>query len=383
MAALIIPFYKPYYTGAEESYIRDAMARNRISGDGFYTAKVKEFIEEMFSVYKVFLTTSATHALEMAALLLNLEPGDEVLMPSFTFPSTANAVVLRGARPVFVEIQASTLNIDPADLEEKITPRSKAIIPVHYAGIGCEMDQIMSLAREHQLQVIEDAAQAVNASYRGRYLGTWGQMGCYSFHETKNITCGEGGALLINVGDTEMIQRAEQIIQKGTNRRQFIDGEVDRYTWVNWGSSYTPSEVLTAFLYAQFMELERITAKRRMIHGAYTHYLLPYARSGKIGIPVIPSACQSNYHLYYILFPTETARKNAQKALASSGIETAFHYVPLHSSPMGQRLGYRSGDLPLTEDLSRRLLRLPFFTGMTDSEIEYVMEHVTGILEKI
>ena len=378
-----IPFSKPYYTGDEEIYIKDAMAKARIGGDGFYTAKVKEFIEETFGAQKVFLTTSATHALELAALLLNLEPDDEVIMPSFTFPSTANAVALRGAKPVFAEIQAMTFNIDPDDIERKITPRTKAVIPVHYAGIGCEMDRIMSLAHTYRLRVIEDAAQAVNASYQGRYLGTWGQMGCYSFHETKNITCGEGGALLINVDDRELIKRAEQIIQKGTNRYEFINGEVNRYTWVDLGSSYTPSEILMAFLYAQFRQFNRITAKRRSIHETYIRYLLPYVQNGKIRIPDIPSGCQSNYHLFYIIFPSEAVRDRVKNDLSSSGIEATFHYVPLHSSPMGRRLGYRPHDLPITEALSRRLLRLPFFTGMTDKEIEYLMEHVTEALEKI
>ena len=276
-----------------------------------------------------------------------------------------------------------TFNIDPDDIERKITPRTKAVIPVHYAGIGCEMDRIMSLAHTYRLRVIEDAAQAVNASYQGRYLGTWGQMGCYSFHETKNITCGEGGALLINVDDRELIKRAEQIIQKGTNRYEFINGEVNRYTWVDLGSSYTPSEILMAFLYAQFRQFNRITAKRRSIHETYIRYLLPYVQNGKIRIPDIPSGCQSNYHLFYIIFPSEAVRDRVKNDLSSSGIEATFHYVPLHSSPMGRRLGYRPHDLPITEALSRRLLRLPFFTGMTDKEIEYLMEHVTEALEKI
>jgi dTDP-4-amino-4,6-dideoxygalactose transaminase len=380
---LQIPFNEPYFVGSELIYIADVIKRGQISNEGLYSLRVKEFIAQKFRVPKVLLTSSATDALEMAALLLDLKPGDEVIMPSFTFPSTANAVLLRGAKPVFAEIKATTFNIDPDDIERKITNNTKAIIPVHYAGIGCEMDQIMALADLKKIQVIEDAAQGVNASYHGQYLGTWGQIGCYSFHGTKNYTCGEGGALLINEQNSALMERAEILIQKGTNRSQFLKGEVDKYTWVDLGSSYAPAELLMAFLYAQLQEVDQITAKRKLIHEKYSSYLQPYVKNGRITITTIPTDCSSNYHLFYIVFSNETTRDMVKEKLNSHGVKTAFHYIPLHSSPMGRRLGYASSDLPVTEEYSRRLLRLPMSTGMTPTEVEYVIEKLVSILEKL
>lgn len=377
-----IPFHKPFETGHELEYIQDALSRGQLSGDGSYTRRVETLIGEKFGARHVFLTTSATHALEMAALLLDLGPGDEVIMPSFTFPSTANAVMLRGAIPVFAEIDPATMNLDPGAVESKITGRTRAIIPVHYAGIGCAMDRIAGLAAHYRLVIIEDAAQAVNASYRGRFLGTWGRMGCYSFHGTKNFSCGEGGALLLNDDDPELLSRAEQLIQKGTNRHQFLKGEVDKYTWVSLGSSYTPSELLMAVLYAQLLAADEITERRRRIHEAYAAGLRPLAEAGRIGITAIPDHCRSNYHLFYIILEDRRYRDAVKRQLEERGIGTASHYVPLHSSPMGRRLGYAPGDLPLTEGLSERLLRLPIWTGMSSSEVEYVIEQLKTVLRQ-
>ncbi len=383
MCNLKIPFYEPYVVGSELSYIAEAIQNGQIADEGPYSQKAKDLIARKFEAPKVLMTASATDALEMAALLVGLKSGDEVIMPSFTFPSTANAILLRGAKPVFAEIKPETYNIDPDDIERKITDNTKAIIPVHYGGIGCEMERIMALADFRKIRVIEDAAQAVNASYQGKYLGTWGQIGCYSFHGTKNFTCGEGGAILINDRNPALMERAEILIQKGTNRSRFLKGEVDKYTWVDWGSSYGPSEILMAFLYGQLQEIDRITAKRKWIHETYSNYLLPFVRSGKISMTTIPVNCCSNYHLFYIVFGTEAIRDRVKENLSSYGIQTAFHYVPLHSSPMGRRLGYAPDDLPLTEEYSRRLLRLPMFTGMTAAEVEYVMEKLVTILESL
>lgn len=377
-----IPFNAPYYTGTEVGFIEDVFARGQLSGDGYYTQIVSDLLKTKFGTKKALLTTSATHALELAALLLGLKPGDEVIMPSFTFPSTANAVLLRGATPVFAEINPQTLNIDPEAVEARITPRTKAVIPVHYGGIGCEMDKLAALANAYQIAVIEDAAQAVNATYQGRYLGTWGQFGCYSFHGTKNFSCGEGGAILLNTEEPAILRRAEILIQKGTNRKQFLQGEVAKYCWVDQGSSYTPSEILMAVLYAQLQAIDRITAKRKEIHRRYSIGLKPYVTSGKISVTTVPPTCQSNYHLFYIIFESESLRDQVKKELGELGIATAFHYAPLHSSPMGKSLGYVPNDLPVTEALSRRLLRMPMSTGMTDHEVEYVISNLTAILKR-
>lgn len=378
-----IPFNVPYYTGAEVSFIEDVLARGQTHGDGHYTQLVSDLLESRFGAKKALLTTSATHALELAALLLELKPGDEVIMPSFTFPSTANAVLLRGATPVFVEIDPETLNIHLEAVASRVTQRTKAIIPVHYGGICCALDELMALADSRGIAVIEDAAQAVNASYQGKYLGTWGQFGCFSFHGTKNFSCGEGGAILLNTEDPALLKRADILIQKGTNRKQFLQGEVAKYCWVDQGSSYTPSEILMAVLYAQLQAMEEITARRQKIHQRYSEGLRPFVNNGIIKMSVIPPDCQSNYHLFYIILATESLRDRVKKELAEKGIAAAFHYVPLHSSPMGKRLGYAPADLPLTEDLSRRLLRLPLSTGMTEMEVEYVISNLTAILKRV
>jgi dTDP-4-amino-4,6-dideoxygalactose transaminase len=376
-----IPFNVPYYTGREIQLIEDVFARGQTCGDGYYTQLCSDLLKTKFGAKKVLLTTSATHALELAVLLLELRPGDEVIMPSFTFPSTANAVLLRGGAPVFAEIDPETLNIDPKAVAARITKRTKAIIPVHYGGISCAMDELMALADSQRIAVIEDAAQAVNASYNGRYLGTWGQFGCFSFHGTKNFSCGEGGAMLLNIEDPAILKRADILIQKGTNRKQFLQGEVAKYCWVDQGSSYTPSEILMAILYAQLQAMDEITKRRKLIHQRYSDGLRPFVTEGTIRISVIPPHCQSNYHLFYIIFENETLRDRVKRKLGERGITSAFHYTPLHSSPMGQSLGYAPADLPVTEELSRRLLRLPLSTGMADAEVEYVISNLTAILE--
>lgn len=378
-----IPFYVPYYSGEELEYIKEAMDKNQIDGDGFYTHCVTAFIEKNFQVKKAFMTTSATHALEMAAMLIDLQPGDEVIMPSFTFPSTANAVLLRGAKPVFAEIDENTLNIDPKDISEKITQKTKAIIPVHYAGIGCDMDRIMDIAKSRHLYIIEDAAQGVNAKYKNKYLGTWGDIGCYSFHGTKNFTSGEGGAILLNTNDPALVEKVEMLRQKGTNRNQFMRGEINKYTWMTVGSSYVPSDILMAFLYAQLRAMDAITMKRKKIYRYYCHHLKEYIDAGIIKVPKPSCHCESNYHLFYLLFREERIRDKVKQQLMDQGISAAIHFMPLHSSPMGQRLGYGKGELPITEKISKTLLRLPMYTGMSEEELDYVIGHLKRILEEI
>lgn len=379
-----VPFNQVFYTGEEMEYIKDALARRELTGDGFYTKQVSSLLEKKFGINKVLMTTSGTHALEMAAQLAGLKPGDEVIMPSFTFPSTANAVMKLGARPVFAEIKEDTLNIDPLDIERKITGKTRAIIPVHYAGIGCEMDRIMELAKMHGLMVIEDAAQAVNARYKDRFLGTWGDIGCYSFHGTKNYISGEGGAIAINSSNPIIIKKAEIIREKGTNKAQFLRGEVEKYSWVEQGSSYLPSDLLMAFLYAQLNQLEEIKSRRRIIHDYYTEQLKNYLDSGLIrGITTVPGDCDSNYHLFYLLFESEKIRDAVIFKLQRSGISAVIHYIPLHSSIMGRRLGYKAGDLPITEKVSNCLMRLPLYTGMKKEEMEYVVTKLREIFKEL
>ena len=375
-----IPFNKAFQTGKEHEFIQDAVRRNHISGDGHYTKLVNNFIQEKFQINKALMTTSCTHALDMAAMLINLKPGDEVILPSYTFVSTVNAIVLRGAKPVFIDIIPSTLNIDSNKIEDKITQRTKAIFPVHYAGIGCEMDSIMDIAAKHNLYVVEDAAQGVNAKYNGQYLGSIGHIGCYSFHETKNYSCGEGGAITINSRNQELIERAEIIREKGTNRSKFLRGQVDKYTWVDIGSSYLPSDILASFLWAQFQDLDQINDLRRKIYNRYYETLLPYEEREILRLPVIPPNCESNFHMFYILLPDENRRNEVILKLKEKGISSVFHYVPLHSSPMGQQFGYKVGDLPITEQLSSRLVRLPMYAGMTLDEQEYVLANLQSIL---
>ncbi len=377
--SLKIPFNKPFIAGKELYYIAQAVTYGNLSGDGHFTQKCASFLEQQFHINKVLLTPSCTAALEMAAMLFDLQPGDEVILPSFTFVSTASAVARLGARPVFVDIRPDTLNIDDSLIEDAITDRTKAIFPVHYAGIGCEMDRIMTIADKYDLWVAEDAAQGVNAFYCERPLGSIGDLGCYSFHETKNFICGEGGALCLN--DPELVDRAEIIRDKGTNRKQFLRGQVDKYTWVSLGSSYVPSELCSAFLYGQLEMLQAITERRRRIYHVYRQHLKPLAARGLLALPHIPEDCASNYHLFYIVLPDRSTRDGLMSHLNQNGIHAVFHYIPLHSSPMGISYGYRAGDLPVTEDVSGRLLRLPLFYDITDQEQACVVEEIWKYLE--
>ncbi|HID22630.1 MAG TPA: dTDP-4-amino-4,6-dideoxygalactose transaminase [Planctomycetaceae bacterium] len=373
-----IPFNKPFIVGKEMYYIAQAVTSGNISGDGTFTKACCRLQEERFSIPKVLLTPSCTAALEMAALLCDLEPGDEVIMPSYTFVSTANAFVRVGARPVFVDIRPDTLNIDDAQIEDAITDRTRVIVPVHYAGVGCEMERIMTIAEKYDLTVVEDAAQGVNAFYNGQALGSIGHLGCYSFHETKNFICGEGGALCIN--DERFIERAEIIRDKGTDRQKFFRGEVDKYTWVDIGSSYVISEICSAFLYAQLEMMDHITQQRREIWERYYDSLEPLEQAGVLRRPCIPPECRSNYHLFYVLLPDERTRNDVMEYLRSQGILAVFHYMPLHTSPMGRRLGYREGQLPVTGQLSSRLLRLPLHFGLKRSAQNHVLEHLDTVL---
>lgn len=379
-----IPFNKTYYEGRELLYIEDAMKRGSISGDGYYTELVTSFLEEKFIADKILMTTSGTHALEMAAILIDIRAGDEVIMPSFTFPSTANAIMLRGGVPIFAEIEENTLNIDPIDIKNKITDRTKAILPVHYGGVSCNMKKIMGIATENNLFVIEDAAQAVNSKYKNKFLGTIGHIGCYSFHGTKNYVSGEGGAIIINSNNTQLIKRAESIRQKGTNRNEFLRGEVDKYSWVDIGSSYVPSDILMAMLYAQIQRLDEIKAKRKVINDYYYKSITKYIQSGIIGKSTyIPGDCESNYHLFYLIFESEKIRDKVICKLRESEIYAFTHFMPLHSSKKGRSLGYNIGDFPITEKVSNCLLRLPMYTEMSVEEMNYVVITLIQILEEI
>ena len=369
-----IPFNRPFATGHELEYIRDAIATPKFSGDGSFTAQCHALIEQSLGIQKALLTTSCTHALEMTALLLNIAPGDEVIIPSFTFPSAANAFVLRGARPVFVDIRTDTLNIDESKIERRITARTKAICLVHYAGVGCEMDTIMAIARRHAIAVVEDNAHGLYGRYRGRYLGTFGQLGTLSFHETKNFSCGEGGALLIN--DMQFNRRAEILREKGTNRSQFFRGEIDKYSWVDIGSSYLPADLLAAFLRAQLEHRDQIQSMRRKIWETYALELASWAETSGVRLPIIPPQCEQSYHIFYVIMPSLESRQALISHLAGLGILAVFHYLPLHLSPMGLRFGGHQGECPVTEDLADRLLRFPFFTGMTSSEQAQVIDAV-------
>jgi dTDP-4-amino-4,6-dideoxygalactose transaminase len=369
-----IPFNRPFATGKEIDYVRTAIAAPKFSGDGPFTAECHRLLERSLGVQKTLLTTSCTHALEMAALLLNVGPGDEVIVPAFTFPSALNAFVLRGARPVFVDIRADTLNIDENQIEHRITGRTKAVFLVHYAGVGCEMDTVMPIARRHATAVVEDNAHGLYGKYRGRYLGTFGELATLSFHETKNFSCGEGGALLIN--NEQFNERAEILREKGTDRSRFFRGEVDKYTWVDVGSSYLPSDLLAAFLRAQLEDRHDIQSKRQQIWETYAHQLASWADSNGIRLPIVPPDCEQTYHMFYVITPSLATRQALISHLAGLGILAVFHYLPLHLSPMGLRFGGHLGEFPVTEDLSDRLLRLPFFTGMSSSEQSQVIEAV-------
>lgn len=375
-----IPSHKLYLSGKEKENVLDALERGQINGDGYYTEQVSAFIENSFGVRKVLMTSSGTHALEMAASLTGLEPEDEVIMPSFTFSSTANAVMLRGAKPVFAEVSADNLNIEPDDIERKITEKTKVIIPVHYAGVACEMDRIIAIAKSHNLKVVEDAAQGVNAKYRGQYLGTIADFGCYSFHGTKNYTCGEGGALLINKESAQIIDKAEVIRQKGTNRCRFLRGDVDKYNWIDTGSSYSPSDLLMAVLLAQFEDMQEIKGKRKAVYRVYRNVLEQYEKRGILKMMQIPEECDPNYHIFWVVFNTEEIRDYVLIELNRRGVAASFHYLPLHSSPMGKKMGYKPNDLPVTEKSAMCLLRLPLYPGMTESEIEYTMKSIKAVI---
>jgi dTDP-4-amino-4,6-dideoxygalactose transaminase len=375
-----IPFNRPHATGNELAYITEAQRQRHLSGDGSFTRRCHEWIEQRTGCARALLTQSCTSALDLAALLLDLEPGDEVIMPSFTFVSTANAFVLRGAVPVFVDIREDTLNLDERLIEAAITPRTRAIVPVHYAGVACEMDAIAAIAARHDLKVVEDAAQGIMAGYKGRPLGAIGDIGCFSFHETKNVISGEGGSLLVN--DPELVQTAEIMREKGTDRGRFFRGEVDKYTWQDVGSSFLPSEITAAFLWAQLEQAERITADRIAIWRRYHEILAPLEQRGVLRRPVIPPDCQHNGHIYYILLASADERRRALAELKANDIHAVFHYVPLHSSPAGMRFGRSAGDLALTTSHSERLIRLPMWLGLSQSQQQRVCDVLRAILLK-
>ncbi|NIV37297.1 MAG: dTDP-4-amino-4,6-dideoxygalactose transaminase [Anaerolineae bacterium] len=369
-----IPFNRPGLAGNEIQYVTDSIRRGHASGDGFYTHRCHALLQQSLDVPKVLLTTSCTDSLEMAALLLDIGPGDEAIVPSFTFVSTANAFALRGARLVFIDIRPDTLNLDETQLKGLISPRTKVIVPVHYAGVGCEMDTILKIARKHEIAVVEDNAHGLFAKYKGKYLGTFGCMAAQSFHETKNISCGEGGALLIN--DMQYAERAEIIREKGTNRSRFFRGQVDKYTWVDVGSSYLPSDILAAFLYAQLEARAEIQARRRSVWEYYHHHLRDWAQAHGVQIPFVPEHCEQPYHMFYLLMPSLAQRQALISHLKSMGILAVFHYLPLHLSEAGRRFGGSDSHCPVTEDVSDRLLRLPFYNDLTEAEQEYIVSAV-------
>ena len=364
----MIPFNKPPYVGTEPEYMMKAISNRKICGDGEFTKKCNTWIEEKTGTSKALLTTSCTQALEMAALLTDIEPGDEVIMPSFTFVSTANAFVMRGARIVFVDIRPDTQNIDEKLIENAITDKTKAIVPVHYAGVGCEMDTILEIGRKHGIRVVEDAAQGVMSTYKGRGLGSLGDFGCYSFHETKNYSMGEGGAILIrNEAD---IERAEIVREKGTDRSRFLRGQVDKYTWVDCGSSYLPSDINAAYLWAQLEEADKINQDRLASWNMYYERLKPLEEKGILQLPYIPAECEHNAHMFYIKTGGLEERTALTAYLKDAGVGSAFHYVPLHSAPAGERFGVMAGEDRYTTNTYERLLRLPMYYGLTEEEIE-------------
>ncbi|NTX00589.1 MULTISPECIES: dTDP-4-amino-4,6-dideoxygalactose transaminase [Myxococcus] len=371
---MTIPFNRLQMLGDEAKYIEQALANSHLMGDGGFTRKCHALLEELLGVRRALLTTSCTHALEMAGLLLDLQPGDEVIVPSFTFVSTANAFALRGARPVFADVRPDTLNLDERKLEALITERTRLIVPVHYAGVGCEMDAIMDIATRRGVAVVEDNAHGLFGHYRGRALGTFGTFSTLSFHETKNVSCGEGGALLIN--DAHHAERAEIIREKGTNRSRFFRGMVDKYTWVDIGSSYVMSDLLAAFLYGQLREHERIQARRRALWDTYHQELSAWATAQGVAQPHVPAHCEQAYHMYYLLMPSLEARTRFIQQLRQQGINAVFHYLPLHSSEMGRKFGGEVGACPVTEDVSDRLVRLPFYSTMTEAEQSTVLSAV-------
>ena len=370
----MISFNVPPYVGKEQEYIAEAIAAHKICGDGAFTKKCNKWIEDKTGVSKALLTTACSTALDMAAILTEVGPGDEVILPSFTFVSTANAFVLRGATLVFTDIRPDTQNIDEKLIEDAITDRTKVIVPVHYAGVGCEMDTIMDIAKRHDLLVVEDAAQGVMSTYKGRALGSIGDYGCYSFHETKNYSMGEGGALLIK--DEGKVDRAEIIREKGTDRSKFLRGVVDKYTWVDMGSSYLPSEMNAAYLYAQLEEADTINNSRLASWNAYYEMLSPLAGEGRIELPVIPEECKHNAHMFYIKTKDIEERSDLASFLKENGILAVFHYVPLHSAPAGSRFGRFHGEDRYTTNTFERLLRLPMFYGLSLDQTEFICDKI-------
>ena len=374
-----IPFNKPPFVGSEIEYVRAAVESGRICGDGQFNQKCHKWLQEHTGTSKALLTTSCTHALEMAALLCNIQPGDEVIMPSFTFVSTADAFAMRGAKCVFVDIRPDTMNLDEKKIEAAITAKTKAIVPVHYAGVACEMDTINAIAKKHNLFVVEDAAQGMMATYKGRALGNLGDLGCYSYHETKNYSMGEGGALLIR--DPKFADRAEIIREKGTNRVQFHRGEVDKYTWVELGSSYLPSELNAAYLYAELEQAKRIFDNRMASWNAYYERLEPLQKKGLIELPKIPEECKHNAHMFYIKMPDLEGRTKMIAHLVKNEILAVFHYVPLHSAPAGKRFGTFFGEDEFTTRESNRLLRLPMFYGLKSDDLDFVCDKIQHFYE--
>lgn len=369
-----IPFNKPAIIGPELYYIAQSVLGGRTSGDGPYAKRCQELIEELFQVKHVLLTTSCTSALEMAAILCGLRDGDEVILPSFTSAAAANTFLNRGATLVFADVRPDTLNIDEEAVADAVTARTKAIVPRHYAGVACEMDRLTDIAHQHGAYIIEDAAEGFNARYRGSALGTIGNMGAYSFHETKDIICGEGGAFVTN--DDRLWERAELIREKGTNRSKFFRGQVDKYTWVDVGSSYVPSDILAAFLYAQLERIESVTALRRRIQRCYRQGFARLAARGLVALPAVPAQCEPNFHNFFVLVENQSIRDLLIARLKASGIEAVFHFQPLHTSPMGLKLGNRPGTLPVTEDISGRVLRFPYFQELRETEIARIVEAV-------
>ena len=374
VADLRVDFNRPVPVGREMEYMAEAVASGHISGDGPFTEKVHALLEAELGVPKVLLTTSCTHALEMMAILLEIQDGDEVIIPDFTFVSTVNAFVLRGARPVFLDVRPDTLNMDESKLEAAITSRTKAVVPVHYAGVGCEMDAIMDIAQRHTIAVVEDNAHGLFGKYNDRFLGTFGAMAAQSFHETKNFTSGEGGALLIN--DPDLVERGEIVREKGTNRSRFFRGQVDKYTWVDIGSSYLPSDILAAFLYGQLEERERIQSHRKALWDTYRLALGDWAPKHGVQLPSVPAHSEQAYHMFYMLLPDLDTRQKFIQYLRELGIYSVFHYLPLHLSDMGQRFGGKAGDFPVTERISDQLVRLPFHNGLSSAEQELTIEAI-------
>ena len=369
-----IPFNRPTIVGKELYYISQAINNGQSAGDAAFTKECHALLEQALGVPKALLTTSCTHALEMSAILLDIKPGDEVIVPSFTFVTTINAFVLRGAKPVFIDIRPDTLNMDERLLESLITPRTRAIVPVHYAGVGCEMNVICDIADRYNVPVVEDNAHGLFGKYKGEYLGTFGTFATQSFHETKNFICGEGGCLLIN--DLQYIERAEIIREKGTNRSRFFRGQVDKYTWVDIGSSFLPSDILAAFLYAQLESREEIQQKRQEIWETYYEGLQEWALNNQVQLPTVPDHCDQSYHMFYLILPSLDVRQAMIAHLLEQGILSVFHYLPLHLSDMGKKFGGQEGDCPITEHVSDRLLRLPFYNDLDETDQATVIEAI-------